>query len=1008
MREIHDFGHAFGVRPRAVVILGSSLAAFVLAVLASGGVAARAAESAHSVTWDRYSLLVDGKRLFVWSGEMHPFRLPSPGLWRDVLEKMKANGYNAVSIYVDWGYHSPKPGVYDFTGVRDLDRFLDIANDVGIYVIARPGPYINAETDAGGFPDWLATTPGRARTNNATYMSYTDEWQSHIDPIIARHQVTNGTGTVLLYEIENEYANNVGSPVGQEYMAHLYAKARADGITVPIFHNDKGRNGFWVPGDPGAPDLYAFDGYPGGTCSTSGNPGTPGTPPDWGYFGVGGRKGGASASPSTPGFVAEFGGGWFDPWGDALFGGAGYPCMRVREGPGYEREYYLTNVANGLKLQNIYMTFGGTSWGWLPAPVVYTSYDYGAAFDEARQPTAKVPTMKELGYFVQSVEPLWKVDPGSPALVTASNASVKVYHLVNPDTGTHFYFPRPATSSARGDLTFTFPVDTADGDYPVVPQEGALELKGLDMKALTADYDLGAQHLVYSTSELMTHGAIGGRDVALLVGRDDQSGETVLRYASRPSVSVLAGDVSVSWDGTRGDLRLDYAHDGLARVLVSGGGRARPLLLLLADDTTAATFWRQDTAAGPVLVRGPALVRDAAVHGRALALTGDTRAASDLEVWAPADVKNVTWNGTPVDTAPNTSSRLATTTQLAGPPALALPALGGWKYRYETPEAQPGFDDSGWTIADRTSSNSITPIPAGQKDLFADDYGFHHGDVWYRGHYSGAATSVTLRYASGAVGMLQAWDDGVFVGSHQLPTPTPSQATSPIESATVTFALPEPSQTPGDHVLSVLVRVMAHDEDGGANDAFKSARGLTSATLDGSDVTSPEWRIQGDAGGEDIADTVRGPLNNGGLYGERAGWYLPGFPDGDWTSLSLPFADPTPGVAWYRTTFDLHEPHGIDASLGLTISDTPTKAYRALIFLNGWNLGQYVNNVGPQHTFVLPNGILKARGANTLAIAVTTNDPGSGGLGTVELTNLGTVASSLHVENVDSPAYEGG
>ncbi len=1008
MREIHDFGHAFGVRPRAVVILGSSLAAFVLAVLASGGVAARAAESAHSVTWDRYSLLVDGKRLFVWSGEMHPFRLPSPGLWRDVLEKMKANGYNAVSIYVDWGYHSPKPGVYDFTGVRDLDRFLDIANDVGIYVIARPGPYINAETDAGGFPDWLATTPGRARTNNATYMSYTDEWQSHIDPIIARHQVTNGTGTVLLYEIENEYANNVGSPVGQEYMAHLYAKARADGITVPIFHNDKGRNGFWVPGDPGAPDLYAFDGYPGGTCSTSGNPGTPGTPPDWGYFGVGGRKGGASASPSTPGFVAEFGGGWFDPWGDALFGGAGYPCMRVREGPGYEREYYLTNVANGLKLQNIYMTFGGTSWGWLPAPVVYTSYDYGAAFDEARQPTAKVPTMKELGYFVQSVEPLWKVDPGSPALVTASNASVKVYHLVNPDTGTHFYFPRPATSSARGDLTFTFPVDTADGDYPVVPQEGALELKGLDMKALTADYDLGAQHLVYSTSELMTHGAIGGRDVALLVGRDDQSGETVLRYASRPSVSVLAGDVSVSWDGTRGDLRLDYAHDGLARVLVSGGGRARPLLLLLADDTTAATFWRQDTAAGPVLVRGPALVRDAAVHGRALALTGDTRAASDLEVWAPADVKNVTWNGTPVDTAPNTSSRLATTTQLAGPPALALPALGGWKYRYETPEAQPGFDDSGWTIADRTSSNSITPIPAGQKDLFADDYGFHHGDVWYRGHYSGAATSVTLRYASGAVGMLQAWDDGVFVGSHQLPTPTPSQATSPIESATVTFALPEPSQTPGDHVLSVLVRVMAHDEDGGANDAFKSARGLTSATLDGSDVTSPEWRIQGDAGGEDIADTVRGPLNNGGLYGERAGWYLPGFPDGDWTPLSLPFADPTPGVAWYRTTFDLHEPHGIDASLGLTISDTPTKAYRALIFLNGWNLGQYVNNVGPQHTFVLPNGILKARGANTLAIAVTTNDPGSGGLGTVELTNLGTVASSLHVENVDSPAYEGG
>ena len=62
-----------------------------------------------------------------WSGEFHPFRLPSPDLWRDVLQKMKASGFNTVSIYFDWGYHSPKQGVYDFTGVRDMDRLLDMA-----------------------------------------------------------------------------------------------------------------------------------------------------------------------------------------------------------------------------------------------------------------------------------------------------------------------------------------------------------------------------------------------------------------------------------------------------------------------------------------------------------------------------------------------------------------------------------------------------------------------------------------------------------------------------------------------------------------------------------------------------------------------------------------------------------------------------------------------------------------------------------------------------------------
>src|SRR5205807_8642218 len=81
----------------------------------------------HTVTFDRYSLKIDGKRRYVWAGEFHYWRLPSPDLWRDVLEKMKAAGYNAATIYFDWGYHSPAPGVYDFTGVRDVDKLLDIA-----------------------------------------------------------------------------------------------------------------------------------------------------------------------------------------------------------------------------------------------------------------------------------------------------------------------------------------------------------------------------------------------------------------------------------------------------------------------------------------------------------------------------------------------------------------------------------------------------------------------------------------------------------------------------------------------------------------------------------------------------------------------------------------------------------------------------------------------------------------------------------------------------------------
>jgi hypothetical protein len=106
--------------------------------------------------------------------------------------------------------------------------------------------------------------------------------------------------------------------------------------------------------------------------------------------------------------------------------------------------------------------------------------------------------------------------------------------------------------------------------------------------------------------------------------------------------------------------------------------------------------------------------------------------------------------------------------------------------------------------------------------------------------------------------------------------------------------------------------------------------------------------------------------------------------------VTLPNASAHAGVAWYRTSFVLDVLDGVDASLGLAISDDPSKQYRALIYLNGWNVGQYVNDVGPQTTFVLPNGILDTSGVNTLALAVT--GAAACDLGAVTLVNLGTAA----------------
>jgi beta-galactosidase len=302
-------------------------------------------------------------------------------------------------------------------------------------------------------------------------------------------------------------------------------------------------------------------------------------------------------------------------------------------GPTFERMFYANNIENQFTAHNIYMTYGGTNWGWQADPnVVYTSYDYGAAFSEIRRATDKVPTLKQLGYLVQTVTDLRKADDlGQQA---GTNPALRVWVKENPDTHARFYFVRHAgNGTASSDDSTTFTVDVPDGSYTVPQQPGtALRINGRDFKILTAGYDLERQRLVYSTSEIYTHTRAGDHDVALLHGRAGEAGETVLRYATQPQVRVLAGEVTSTWDPARGDLRLDYTHDGLARVLVSGGGRA-PLELLLADSATASTFWRVDTARGPLLVRGASLVRSARWTGAVLQLEGDTDATTGIEVF---------------------------------------------------------------------------------------------------------------------------------------------------------------------------------------------------------------------------------------------------------------------------------------------------------------------------------------------------------------------------------------
>jgi beta-galactosidase GanA len=955
------------------------------------------------VSFDARSLMIDGKRQILWSGEFHPFRLPSPDLWRDVLQKMKASGFNTVALYFDWGFHSPKKGMYDFSGIRDLDRLLAMAEEEGLYVITRAGPYVNAELSRGGFPGWLVNQRGKARTDDPEYMAAADEWLTQINAIIARHQINGdgkgNKGSVILHQIENELS--VTTAAQRRYMDHLFTKARADGINVPIFHNDQGRNGYWVPESSkvekvvhGPNDMYAFDGYPGGTCTVQGEPTRNVAAPDWGYYGPDGAKGGASASPETPGFAAEFGGGWFDYWGS----NGGYECNAIQRGKRFQRVFYGTNLANGIGIQSFYMVYGGTSWGWLPAPVVFTSYDYGAAISEAREVRGKAEELKQLGGLIAAVPDLAGMIPAGAVQISSPN--IQVYHNKSPESDARFLMVTHKPSNGKTDDSFTITADLPDGRYTL-----PMRLNGFDAKWLVAGVTIGGQRLVYSTSELQTALKIDGKDLVLVYGRAGEPGETVLRYASAPVVTVLEGDVTSAFDAAKGDLKLSYAHKGRSVLRIEGDGRPA-LTLLIADEAEGARYW---TPEKDILVRGPALVRTAEARGRTLALTGDTANETPLEIWASAALSSVSWNGAKVATKTSAIGSLSATQALPGPADVVLPQLAGWRVAKGSPEAEPSFDDKDWQAIDNRSSASITARPDGQPNMGMDSYGFHDGDVWYRGRFTGTpdAKALALYYGAGGSGMVQAWLDGQFIGQSELPGGLPR----PITTGTARFNLPASAQTSGEHVLSVMVRNNGHNWDLDVDDFHKEARGLISASVEAPGERSfgvpIAWKIQGKQGGEDLTDPVRGVANNGGLAGERQGWHLPGFNDAKWASASVPATKAEAGTSWYRTRFDLAVPKGQDATIALAFGDTDTPRsvgrYRVLMFVNGWNMGQFIAHVGPQRIFPIPEGILNHRGINHVALAVTSDGEPGNALEQVRLVTLRNVRGGLPVQMVAAP-----
>ncbi|KAF2632356.1 glycoside hydrolase family 35 protein [Macroventuria anomochaeta] len=318
------------------------------------------------LAWDKSSITIRGERNMFLSVEFHPFRLPSPGLWLDIFQKIKAMGFLAC-----------ESGHIKNSGVYNLEGFFDAAKRAGIYLLARPGPYINSEVSGGGFPGWLQRNKGVLRATAPDFRGVLQITFGTLEESSAKQKLRRAFTFCL-----ESGTTSVGACVDKSYMQWIEREFRFAEITVPFINNDGVPTGNFVPGSgPGEVDIYGFDFYP---------------------FGWASLKFRSISLPSSPIAAVEFQGGT---------GGVGVETAAALINHEFARVFYKINYGLHTAIMNLYMTYGGTNWGNIGHPLGYTSYDMGAAISEDRQLVReKYSELKLQANYLRS----------SPAYLTAS------------------------------------------------------------------------------------------------------------------------------------------------------------------------------------------------------------------------------------------------------------------------------------------------------------------------------------------------------------------------------------------------------------------------------------------------------------------------------------------------------------------------------------------------------------------------------------------------------------
>lgn len=304
---------------------------------------------AHTFSIGDEAFLLDGKPFVIRTGEMHFTRVPHE-YWRHRLQLLKAMGMNAVCAYLFWNFHEFEQGTYDWSGQADAAEFCRIAQEEGLWVVLRPGPYVCSEWDGGGLPWWLLKNPDiHLRSQDPDFMKNATAWFKEVGRVLGPLQVTKG-GPILLTQVENEYGSYGKDSV---YMGKLRQALIDSGFDVPLF----ACNPVYDLNKGVHPEIFNVVNF--------------GKDAEGAFTKL--RK----MQPKGPLMCGEFYPGWFDTWGAPHHTGNIDTNLK-------DLEYMLENKGSF----SLYMAHGGTTFGmWPGADRPFkpdtNSYDYDAPISEA-------------------------------------------------------------------------------------------------------------------------------------------------------------------------------------------------------------------------------------------------------------------------------------------------------------------------------------------------------------------------------------------------------------------------------------------------------------------------------------------------------------------------------------------------------------------------------------------------------------------------------------------------